>query len=72
MPLVVEVHGGVIERFAGDAVLVIFNADGSLDTTFDGDGVRPMNIDAGNYRTGDVLIEGSKITSVAPGSDGRG
>jgi adenylate cyclase len=29
VPLVVEEHGGVIERFAGDAVLVIFNADGS-------------------------------------------
>jgi adenylate cyclase len=29
VPVVVEQHGGVIERFAGDAVLVIFNADGS-------------------------------------------
>ena len=29
VPVVVEEHGGVIERFAGDAVLVIFNADGS-------------------------------------------
>jgi adenylate cyclase len=28
VPVVVEDHGGVIERFAGDAVLVIFNADG--------------------------------------------
>jgi adenylate cyclase len=29
VPVVVEEHGGVIERFAGDAVLVIFNADGT-------------------------------------------
>jgi adenylate cyclase len=29
VPVVVEEQGGVIERFAGDAVLVIFNADGS-------------------------------------------
>jgi adenylate cyclase len=29
VPVVVEEHAGVIERFAGDAVLVIFNADGS-------------------------------------------
>jgi adenylate cyclase len=28
VPVVVEEHGGVIERFAGDAVLVIFNANG--------------------------------------------
>jgi class 3 adenylate cyclase len=29
VPVVVEEEGGVIERFAGDAVLVIFNADGT-------------------------------------------
>jgi class 3 adenylate cyclase len=28
VPIVVEEHGGVIERFAGDAVMVIFNAHG--------------------------------------------
>ena len=28
VPIVLERHGGVIERFAGDAVLVVFNADG--------------------------------------------
>jgi adenylate cyclase len=28
VPIVLERHGGLIERFAGDAVLVVFNADG--------------------------------------------
>ncbi len=29
VPVAVEEEGGVIERFAGDAVMVIFNADGT-------------------------------------------
>src|SRR5262249_49454545 len=48
-----------------DFAVFRFNANGSLDTTFDGDGFRILDIDAGRDSIGDIAIQpDGKIVAV--------
>ena len=54
-----------------DATLVRYNSDGTLDATFDGDGIVTTNVDASDDRVGEIILQpDGKIVTVGTSHNG--